>query len=81
MSVRKVLRALGEYKNGADPHGLMTQVVVDRCRELAAKPSLSSDDIEKFLDDCVRGSLCTNFVVKTLDRLMKELKKVEEGKV
>ncbi len=70
---RALLQQLGTYTGGSDPHGQMDQSVVDRCNELAVKPDFSAADVKALLDDCVVGSLCTDFVVLALDMVWRDL--------
>lgn len=63
---REILKELGKYENGKDPHSQMDEEVVRRCRELSLKEDLNYNDVQKLLDDCAYGSLCTDFVMVAL---------------
>ena len=63
-TVRDILKTLGEYKGGNDPHGQMDQETVEQCAALAIKPDLCANDLTPVIDDCVYNSRCTDFMMR-----------------
>lgn len=73
-SARAILKVLGSYDGGRDPHGQMDQAIVDRINVLATKQDLSASDVKRLLDDCVSGSRCTDFVVAALNAVWVQMR-------
>jgi hypothetical protein len=63
---REILKLIGEYKGGNDPHGQADQEIVEQCAALAVKPDLCATDLTPIIDDCIYGSRCTDFVMRNL---------------
>lgn len=63
---RGIISQLAEYKNGADPHGMMDQSVVDKLKALSEAAVITAADVKTLLDEIVHGSLAVDGIVQLL---------------
>ncbi len=64
-------------KMSAAPVGQMDPVIAIRLKALTAQQNITSDQILAVIDDCVYGSLCSDFCITVMNIIWKEMCKIE----